>query len=78
MYDIPNDLGELHSAAPVLERRALCFGISFKHKCLGNFGSQRPRLIHHTFGRKRLGTRDSMDWAPIYFKDLTCLRILAE
>jgi hypothetical protein len=30
VYDIPNDLGELHSAAPVLERRALCIEISFK------------------------------------------------
>ena len=32
VYDIPNDPGELTSGAPVLERRALCFGISFKHK----------------------------------------------
>ena len=36
MYDIPNDPGELSSAAPVLERRALCLGISFNHKYLGN------------------------------------------
>ena len=69
MYDIPNDPGELPSAAPVLERRALCFGISFKHKCLGNCGSQQLQLIYHAIGRKRLGMIDSMDWARIYFRD---------